>query len=122
MNSPDQRWRIAFSRLVDTSSPDPKPRRGPPFNANPKGVVQRGGGAHLVFEYLAECPGRAFTAGQIQAFTGLSRPAVSWGLYYLSRQGLIETLADPRNSRYHRYVAQKSEVAIKVQCTAEDCE
>lgn len=122
MNSPDQRWRIAFARLGDSPSTDSKPRRSTPTNGHLKGVVQRGGGAHLVFEYLAECPGRAFTAGQIQAFTGLSRPAVSWGLYYLSRQGLIETLADPRNSRYHRYVAQKSEVAIKVKCSAEGSE
>lgn len=115
MNPTDQRCRIAFGRLGKTT----KPTHIRFNNPKPAGMVQRGG-PNLVFEYLAEWQGHAFTAGQIETFLGLNRPAVSWCLYYPSRQDPIETLAGPRNPSYLRYV-QKTELT-KFDNVAEDRE
>lgn len=115
MNLTDQRCCIAFGRLRKTTKPTHIGFKNP----KPAGMVQRGG-SNLVFMYLAERQGRAFTAGQIETFLGLNRPEVSGGPYYPSRQDPIKTLSDPRSPSYLRYV-QKAELT-KFESLAEDRE
>jgi hypothetical protein len=109
-------WGNAFSQLTQgTAAPESVGR----LNPRPAGVVRRGSASHLIFEFLAECPGRWFEAGQIIKFTGLSRPSASWALIYLTRQGYIHATADDaRNPQYLKYTAGGVHVQIS-ECSSE---
>lgn len=79
------------------------------FNPNPPGMVRPGSATDAVLAHLREHSGRFFTEMEITKAIGRSHAATSWGLLYLSRQGLIESVADSRrNPRYRRYRVQKN--------------
>lgn len=107
MSDGNTSWSQAFQRLI--TEPGREPERPKPFNPNPPGVVRRGSASHVIFEFLQECPARQFTAQEVIQATGLSRAAASFGLHYLSRNDLIDSIPDGlRNGRWLRYSARKS--------------
>lgn len=79
------------------------------FNPNPPGVVRPGSATDAVLAHLRDHPGRWFTESEITKAINRSHAATSWGLLYLSRQQLIESVADAhRNPRYRRYRITKT--------------
>lgn len=74
------------------------------YNPRPPGVICEGSATAFILNFLRENPHQYFTAGVIVKATGRSKKAVSWGLLYLRRLGLIEAVGDElRNSRYLLY-------------------
>lgn len=101
MSDANTTWSTAFRGLIADRAPSAeKPVR---TNPRPPGVVRRGSTTHLLWDHLSECPGRLFTAGELQAILGAPRGAISFSASYLVGLGLLEVVEDPRNSRYQRY-------------------
>lgn len=74
------------------------------FNPRPPGVMCCQSASHAVYEVMIASPTRWFNHAQLLQLTGKGTKALSWGLIYLKRQGLIEAAKDgSRNDRYQLY-------------------
>lgn len=83
----------------------------PRFNPRPAGVLQDGGAAKDVLQFLQGHPERFFTFAQIVTHTQRTPKSLDWACIFLRSLGYVECSRDEgRNSRYLRYrVAQKKE-------------
>lgn len=84
-----------------SARPEPTPTH---YNPRPPGVIREDSATAFILNFLQENPHRYFPAGVIVKATGRSEKAVSWGLLYLRRLGLIEAVGNELiNSRYFLY-------------------
>ncbi len=76
----------------------------PRYNPRPPGVIREGSATDEVLKLLSAHPGRFFSYAEIRARCGhRSHAALSWGLIYLKRMGVVQTSSDARNPQYARY-------------------
>ena len=83
----------------------------PRYNPRPPGVIREGSATDEVLKLLSAYPGRFFSYAEIRArCRHRSHAALSWGLIYLKRMGLVQVVGDDaRNPQYLRYrIAKES--------------
>lgn len=75
-----------------------------PPNPFPKGV-RTGSATEKVLHALKAAHPRWLEHGELMQLTGRSRGAVTWGMRYLQKQGLVRSIQSARHPSYLRYQA-----------------
>lgn len=76
----------------------------PRFNPRPAGVLQEGGAAKDVLNFLQQHPERFFTFSQIVTHTKRTPKSLDWACIFLRSLGYVECVrGDDRNPKYMRY-------------------
>lgn len=99
------RWMGLVHALATQVAPSAVPR----FNPRPKGVVRPGSASDAVLANLRSRPSSVWVnRQQLIRATKRSQKSVDWALIFLRAAHQIETMGDPRNSRYLRYRATQA--------------